>query len=139
MILRIATEWGRQCYDQNHQDYGPEVLCLACADAYARQRVEEWQAKVRADKLSCGHPSFYMCGQGACGFCHEIKERIEAFRARATQRIEKMSPCRCGTDLARARGETSWIRTDIVCAKHDRKQPDPSPHVIAAAIRKLEP
>ena len=36
----------------------------------------EWEK--RGDKLPCGHPGFYMCGQGACGFCHEINERVEA-------------------------------------------------------------
>ena len=50
--------------------------------AYARQRVETWQVNVRTEKLPCGHPTFYMCGQGACGFCAEIAEQVAAFRER---------------------------------------------------------
>ena len=41
-----------------------------------RQRVEA----IRNAKLPCGHPSFYMEGQGACAFCYEITQRVEAFR-----------------------------------------------------------
>lgn len=31
--------------------------------------------------------------------------------------------CLCGTDEALARGETSWVRLDIVCPKHDGETP----------------
>ena len=91
-----AAEWAARCKKSEHyiaHTLGLGVLlCLACADAYARQRVETWQVNVRTEKLPCGHPTFYMCGQGACGFCAEIAEQVAAFRERILDYLRTQEP-----------------------------------------------
>ena len=88
---QAAAEWAKVCNDSAlHTGENKQKMCCDCADAYARQQVEVWQAEVRADKLPCGHPGFYMCGEGACGFCDEIKQQVEVAN-------RGKSPCRwCG-------------------------------------------
>ena len=129
--LITAAEWARECKRAggHGQSIGrfSDALCVSCAEHYAQRRVETWQTKVRTEKLPCGHPSFYMCGQGACGFCAEIIERMEAFRERAAQVIaEKWATCRhefCAPFNSRDR--VNWPCQIGVAS--------------AAAIRSLEP
>ena len=88
-----AAEWAERCEKQQHAEKGlilaDEMLCPKCADAYARQRVEEALEEVivalrSSDDLhrqvkACGHTHGYNC-LGECAVKIAVK-CIAAIRA----------------------------------------------------------